>query len=304
MVVGSVGFFDGVHKGHLSVIDRVCSLAKKQGCKSSVFTFWPHPRAVLQHDAAKFRILTTLEEKKNLLYNYGIEEVIVLPFDKDFARQTTREFFKNYLVERFGVTTLVVGYDHRVGSDLNQTQEEMLEIARELGVNTVRVEEVSSDNKELIISSTKIREFLLNGSVEQANLLLGYRYGLEGVVVEGMRIGRTIGFPTANIRLYEPLKITPGDGVYTVWVEHNNRTFRGITNIGTRPTIALGNERSIETHILDFDEDIYGLSLKIEFVTKMRDEQKFESLEELKAQIKIDKENSIVFLTADGIKLR
>jgi len=304
MVVGSIGFFDGVHKGHQSVINRVCTIAKEQGCESSVFTFWPHPRAVLQQDAAKFRILTTLEEKKNLLHNYGIDNVIVLPFDKEFASQTTREFFKTCLVDKFDVKTLIIGYDHRVGNDLNQTQEEMFEIAEELGIKPVRVEEVSSGNKDLKISSTKIRELLLLGSIELANLFLGYRYGLEGVVVEGKRIGRTIGFPTANIRLYEPLKITPGDGVYSVWVEYNNKTYRGITNIGTRPTIALGNERSIETHILDFDEDIYGLTLKIEFVSKMREEQRFASLDDLKAQLLLDKENSINILPVNGIKLR
>jgi len=304
MVIGSTGFFDGVHKGHLSVIKKVCSLAKEQGCKSLVFTFWPHPRAVLQQDAAKFRLLTTLEEKKNLLLNYGIDEVIVLPFDKEFANLTTREFFKNYLVDKYGVTTLVVGYDHRVGCNLNQTQKEMFEIARELGVNPVRVDEVSSDNQNLIISSTKIRECLLRGDIEQANSLLGYRYGLEGVVVEGLRIGRTIGFPTANMRLYEPIKLVPGDGVYSVWVGYHNRTYRGITNIGTRPTIAQGNERSIETHLLDFDEDIYGLTLKIEFVSKMRDEKRFESLEELKTQLHKDRDNSLNYLPTNGIKLR
>jgi len=266
MVVGSTGFFDGVHKGHQSVINRVCAIAKEQGCKSAVFTFWPHPRAVLQQDAAKFRLLTTLDEKKNLLLNYGIDEVIVLPFDKEFANQTTREFFKNYLLDRYGVSTLVVGYDHRVGCDPAQTQQEMFEIAKELGINAVRVEEVSSDDPNLIISSTKVRELLLEGNIKQANLLLGYRYGLEGVVVEGLRIGRTIGFPTANIMLYEPLKVVPGDGVYSVWVDYHNKTYRGITNIGIRPTVGQGNERSIETHILDFDEDIYGLPLKIEFV--------------------------------------
>ncbi len=304
MVVGSTGFFDGVHKGHLSVIKTVCSIAKEQGGRSVIITFWPHPRAVLQQDAAKFRLLTTLEEKKNLLISYGIDEVIVLPFDKEFAGQSTEDFFKNYLIDKFHITDLVVGYDHRVGNDINQTQTEMIDIARNMGIRTVRVSEVSSEDNELIISSTKIRELLLNGNVEQANSLLGYRYGLEGVVVEGMRIGRTLGFPTANIRLYEPLKIVPGDGVYSVWVDYHNKTYRGITNIGTRPTIAQGNERSIETHLLDFDEDIYGLTLKLEFVGKMREEQRFNSREELKKQLEKDRDNSINFLPSNGIKLR
>ncbi len=304
MVVGSTGFFDGVHKGHLSVINNVCSIAKEQGCKSVIFTFWPHPRAVLQQDAAKFRLLTSLEEKRALLHSYGIDKVVVLPFDKEFASQTTKEFFTKYLVGKYGVTTLVVGYDHRVGCDLSQTQEEMLKIAHEAGINTVRVDEVLGGESGVIISSTKIRECLLKGNIEQANSLLGYRYGLEGVVVEGMRIGRTLGFPTANIRLYEPLKLVPADGVYAVWVDYHNKVYKGITNIGTRPTIAQGNERSIETHLLDFDEDIYGLSIKIEFVCKMRDEQRFDSRDDLKAQLQIDRNNSLSYLPSNGIKLR
>lgn len=304
MVVGSTGFFDGVHKGHLSVIRKVSSIAKEQGCKSIVFTFWPHPRAVLQQDAAKFRLLTSLEEKKALLHNYGIDRVVVIPFDKEFANQTTKEFFEKYLVGKYGVTTLVVGYDHRVGCDLNQTQEEMFQIAREAGIDPVRVEEVCSENNDIIISSTKIREYLLQGRIEQANSLLGYRYGLQGVVVEGLRIGRKMGFPTANIRLYEPLKLVPADGVYAVWVEYGNKVYRGITNIGTRPTIAQGNERSIETHLLDFDEDIYGLTIKLEFVCKMRDEQRFGSIDELKAQLMKDRANSLAYLPINGIKLR
>ncbi len=325
MVVACTGFFDGVHRGHRAVLDEVIRIASSKGCKSAVITFWPHPRAVLQQDAVRFRLLNSLEEKQKLLHSIGIDEVHILPFDREFARQTTEEFFRKYLKVKFAVRTLVVGYDHRVGSDLNQTQEEMFAIARNLGINPVRIEKFGegdiedsnlkgtrdfrADNlviaKEKInISSTKIRECLENGKIEHANYMLGYRYQLEGVVVEGQRIGRTLGFPTANIKLYEPLKLLPSDGVYAVWVEAFGKTYRGITNIGTRPTVSFGNEKTIETHILDFDEDIYGLSLKIEFAGRLRNEQKFASLEELKLQLFKDRENSLEYLPEDGIKLR
>jgi len=291
MVIGTTGFFDGVHRGHLSVIEKVCNLAKEQGGRSVVVTFWPHPRAVLQQDAARFRLLTTLNEKRNLLKSYGIDEVVVLPFNKDFAKQSTEEFFEKYIVEMLGIETLVVGYDHHVGSDTKQSQDEMFRIARILGITPVRVDECTTTEVDSKISSTRIRDFIMKGKIEEANVLLGYRYGLEGAVVEGRRIGRTLGFPTANIRLYEPLKLLPEDGVYVVWAEYGGRTLRGITNIGMRPTIDDGNERSIETHLLDFNEDIYGLSLKIEFVARLRGEQRFDSLEMLKEQISKDKEN-------------
>jgi len=306
MVIAGTGFFDGVHKGHSSVLERVCSLAKEQGGRSAVITFWPHPRAVLQQDAARFRLLTSLEEKKKLLHSIGIEDVHVLTFDREFAKQTTEQFFLKYLKERFGVTTLVAGYDHRVGSDLSQTQNQMFEIARTVGIIPLRVEEFvnGSDGKQTIISSTKIRESLLEGSIERANTMLGYRYGLEGVVVEGQRIGRTIGFPTANIMLYEPLKLLPADGVYAVWAESMGKSYRGITNIGTRPTISNMSEKTIETHILDFEDDIYGLSFKIEFVKRLRDEHKFASLQELKEQLVKDRENAKTILPESFEKLR
>ena len=304
MVVAATGFFDGVHRGHRAVIDKITSLAKAQGMSSAIITLWPHPRAVLQQDAAKFRLLNTLDEKIALIRSYGIDHVHTLHFDKDFAKQTTEEYFKNYLREKFGVKTLVIGYDHRVGSDINQTQDEMFEIALKAGITPVRVDEFIEEESGLIISSTKIRDFLSKGDVENANSLLGYRYGLEGAVVEGMRIGRTIGFPTANMRLYEPLKILPKDGVYAVCAEVLGKTYRGITNIGIRPTVGHNNERTIETNILDFDEDIYGLKIKIEFVAKMREEVAFSSMDELKKQLFLDRDNSRKYLQSHEIHMR
>lgn len=304
MVVAATGFFDGVHRGHRAVLDTVCSLAKKQEIESAVVTFWPHPRAVLQQDAAKFRLLTTLEEKKTLLHSLGIDKVHVLPFDKEFAKQTTAEFFSKYLRDKFSITTLVAGYDHRVGSDVNQTQQEMFSIARENGIIPVRVSEFENTQDHVVISSTKIREALCSGNIEFAKSMLGYNYGLKGVVVEGKKIGRSMGFPTANIELYEPLKLLPANGVYAVWVGVGSSVYKGVANIGTRPTVSQTSEKSIEVHILDFNEDIYGLSLKLEFAFRLRDEQKFGSLDLLQEQIKKDKERADLLLPLNGTKLR
>lgn len=302
MVVAATGFFDGVHRGHRSVLNRVSTIAKEQGALSAVVTFWPHPRAVLQQDAAKFRLLTTLEEKQALLHALGIDHVHVLTFNKEFAKQSTAQFFSKYLKDQFNVSTLVAGYDHRVGNDINQTQEEMFEIARKYGINPIRVEEFENTEEHVIISSTKIREALCSGNIEVAAHMLGYNYSLKGVVVEGNKLGRTMGFPTANIKLYEPLKLLPANGVYAVWVERGTSLYKGIANIGTRPTVSQSNEQSIEVHIIDFDEDIYGLPLKVEFVFRLRDEQKFSSLDFLKEQLSRDKARAETLLIFNGQK--
>ncbi len=293
MVVACTGFFDGVHLGHRSVIDKVCTLAKERGCKSLVITFWPHPRAVLQQDAVNFRLITSLEEKVELLTSMGIDSVEVIPFTREFARLTTRDFFQKYLIDKYGVNYFVVGYDHRVGSDKTQSQQEMLEIAESMNIKTLRVEEFHKDigvESEIVISSTKIRERVSLGQVDVACRLLGYNYSLSGVVVSGEKLGRKLGFPTANIKLYEPLKLLPKDGVYAVKVLFNGKRYCGITNIGTRPTVSLGVQKSIETHILDFNEQIYGLDLKVEFIKRIRDEKKFDSIEKLIEQLTQDRE--------------
>jgi riboflavin kinase/FMN adenylyltransferase len=296
MVVAATGFFDGVHRGHRAVLEQVRQIASSRGKYSAVVTFWPHPRAVLQQDAQKFRLLTTLKEKESIMYSLGIDKVYVLPFDKEFAKQTTAEFFENYLVKKFNVSVLVAGYDHRVGSDVHQTQSEMFDIARNCGIEPVRVGEFENTEGHVVISSTKIRESLRSGEMERASSMLGYDYSLEGAVVEGKKIGRSMGFPTANMKLYEPLKLLPADGVYAVKVHVVNKSFIGITNIGTRPTVSMNGEKSIETHILDFDEDIYGLPLRVEFVERLREEVKFSSIEMLRQQLCKDSEKARVVL--------
>ena len=290
-MVIATGFFDGVHLGHRFVIERLVQAARDRGDESMVVTFWPHPRNVLQDDARNLRLLTSLSEKKDILYGLGVDRIEVLPFTREFSRLTTKEYFKDYVIGRFGGKAVLLGYDNRVGSDL-LTPDEIGRIAEEAGLDVIRTDSVSVPGG-VVVSSTKIREALSSGNVESAAAMLGYDYSLVGVVVAGNHLGRTIGFPTANIRLYEPLKLLPGNGVYSVEVESLGRKFRGMCNIGTRPTVNSGTDTTVETNIFDFDEDIYGLDLKVTFLTKIREERRFESLDALKAQLEQDRKSCI-----------
>ena len=287
MVVAATGFFDGVHKGHRKVLDTLCEIARREGKKSAVVTFWPHPRSVLQQGADNLRLLNSLEEKKELIRQVGVDEFFVLPFSREFSMLSSREFVAGYLRDKFAVSTLIIGYDHRMGHSSSETQEDFINMAAEEGVKVVRVSEFVED--DLTVSSTKIRNYLVSGELDKANDFLGYNYSLKGVVVSGKKLGRKIGFPTANLALYEPLKVIPGGGVYGVKVELLGKVYKGVCNIGTRPTVNANEERTIETHILDFNEDIYGLDMRVEFFFKIRDEVKFASLEELASQIEKDK---------------
>ena len=335
MAVVTTGFFDGVHLGHREVIKALVSSARERGEEAVVITFWPHPRTVLQQDARDFRILTTLEEKKELLLGLGVDRVEVIPFTRAFAALTAREYL-SMLRSRFGATRIIMGYDNRLGSDrltasaleapdievvgrVDASAEEGLrepEPVATLGHIRGRDPLDTSSRccgdagdsgrdgatngrggfrplspsgaASVAVSSTRIREALLGGRVEEAEAMLGYRYGLCGAVVAGNRLGRTIGFPTANMQLYEPLKLIPGNGVYAVEVEVLGAKWRGMTNIGFRPTVG-GSTRTVETHILGFDEDIYGLPLRITFIRKLRDEIHFPSLDALKAQLAKDR---------------
>ena len=293
LMIATTGFFDGVHLGHRLVIERLVSLAQERGDESLVVTFWPHPRAVLQDGARELRLLNTLEEKKALLSGLGVSRVEVLDFTRTFAALTAEQYLRDVLRDRFGVTTLLVGYDNRLGSD-RLTAEALTPMASALGIELIELPPLSfraepqAESRNLEISSTKIRKFLEEGNITSATEMLGYGYSLKGVVVAGNRLGRTIGFPTANMKLYEPLKLVPGRGVYVVEVEVLGKTYRGMTNIGLRPTVG-GTSTTIETHILDFDEDIYGLPLCITFLRRLRDEVHFPSLEALKAQLTLDR---------------
>ena len=294
-MIATTGFFDGVHLGHRAVLQRVVALSKEQGKESAVITFWPHPRVILHRDAEKVRLLNSLDEKKMRLQQLGIDHIFVLPFTQDLSRFSSEQFFKTYLQQQFHVETLVVGYDHRLGNNSGAGFEQMKEIGANLQIKVECVEAVAKNcavNGD-IISSTKIREAIQKGEIVTANNYLGYSYRLQGAVVEGQRLGRKIGFPTANMQLYEPLKQLPDNGVYATQVFVSGKKYCGMTNIGFRPTVQNNAARTIETHIFDFAEDIYGQDLTIDFVERIRSEQRFASLDELKTQLQKDKETIV-----------
>ena len=292
-MVVATGFFDGVHVGHRLVIQQLTEAAAVRGEESMVVTFWPHPRNVLQKEARSLRLLTTLMEKKDILLGLGVDKVEILQFTKDFSSLTTEEYLR-MLMERYGTKAILLGYDNRMGCDAKGV-DEVARTAERLGLEVIRTDMVPSE-KGYAVSSTKIRERLEEGDVEAAAQMLGYRYSLHGVVVAGNRLGRTIGFPTANMQLYEPLKLIPGNGVYFVRVQTLDRELYGMCNIGCRPTVGAGNARTIETNIFDFDEDIYGLDLKITFIARIREEVRFDSLEELKKQLENDRNSCLSLL--------
>jgi riboflavin kinase/FMN adenylyltransferase len=278
------------------VLGALSEIARSEGKRSAVISFWPHPRSVLQQEAYNLRLLNTSEEKEALVKSIGIDEIIYIPFTKEFSKLSTKEFMQQYLIEKYKVSVLVIGYDHRLGNNISESQQQMISTAESLGLRVVRVSEFLMDDN--IISSTKIRRLLQQTDVEGAAKFLGYNYFLKGVVVSGNRIGRTIGFPTANMKLYNPLKEVPGNGVYAVYVNVLGKRYMGITNIGTRPTVGNGNERTIETNILNFNEDIYGLDISVEFVFKIRDERKFNSLDDLKCELALNRDYALEKLSA------
>lgn len=292
-MIATSGFFDGVHLGHRLVLEKLISLSRERGEDPLVVTFWPHPRAVLQNDARELQLLSSPDEKKTLIASVGISRVEVVPFTRSFAAMTAREYL-DFLRESFDVSCVLMGYDNRIGSDgltaaeLDGHGVEVVAFGQQASVRNVPSEERSLSS-EMTVSSTKIRKALEEGRVEAANAMLGYRYGLDGAVVPGNRLGRTIGFPTANIREYEPLKLIPANGVYEVAVRVEAEWFRGMCNVGLRPTVG-GTTRTVETHIFDFDRNIYGLPLRIEFIRRIREERHFPSLEALSRQLQEDKD--------------
>lgn len=279
MAVIATGFFDGVHLGHREVINNLVSSARQRGEEAIVITFAQHPRAVLQQDARTLRFLSSTDEKVRLLKEAGVDRVEILEFSRNFAAMSARDYLSEVVIGRFAATCLVLGYDNRLGSD-KQTPDQIAPIARDLGLEVVVVP-AGSVESGVVVSSTKIRETLSRGDVEAAAAMLGYDYSVCGPVVSGKQLGRTIGFPTANMMLYEPLKLVPAKGVYLTEVEVLGGRYHGMTNVGD----------IIETHIFDFSEDIYGLDLKVIFKKRLRDGKRFSSVDELKSQLIIDEES-------------
>lgn len=291
-----MGTFDGVHLGHQKIIARMIDLAKKTNGESVIFTFNPHPRKVVSPDERNLRLLTTLDEKIALFEQSGIDHLIIYPFTAEFAGLTYEEFVEQILVGQIHTKLLVVGYDHKFGKDRQGGFEFLKECAdrHEFQIEKLDVLLLNESN----VSSTRIREAIQHGDMETANSFLGYTFSLHGTVVEGQKIGRQIQFPTANIEASDPDKIVPGYGVYAVQAKVQNKTYTGMLNIGSRPTINNNaDHRSIEVHLLDFDSDIYGEFIEVNFFKKLREEQKFSSLDTLKTQLSLDKEDTIRFFT-------
>ena len=293
----TVGTFDGVHLGHRKIIARLHDLAKAINGESVIFTFDPHPRKIVAPAESNLRLLTTLDEKIELFEQSGIDHLIVYPFTPEFAQLTYEQFVEQILVGQIHTKSLVVGYDHKFGKGRQGDFEFLKECAdrHEFQIEKLDVLLVNESN----VSSTKIREAIQIGDFDTANAFLGYSFVLHGTVVEGQKLGRQIQFPTANIEASDPDKIIPGYGVYAVQAKVRNKTYRGMLNIGSRPTVNRNaDHRSIEVHLFDFNSDIYGEHLELIFFRKLREEQKFESLDALKEQLAKDKAGTISFFQA------
>ena len=283
--VVTIGTFDGVHIGHKKILERIIFNAKELNCESVVLTFFPHPRMVLQ-DNSVVQLLNTVDEKTILLEKTGIDNLIIHPFNQEFSRLTAEEFVKEILVNQLNIRKIIIGYDHRFGRNRTADINDLIVFGKEYGFE---VEQISAQEiNDNAVSSTKIRNAILEGNITLANNYLGYNYFFSGIVVKGKQLGRTIGFPTANIKIKEDYKLIPKNGVYIVKSNYDKKTIFGLMNIGTRPTVD-GTNQTIEVFFLDFDKTIYDETLTIEIIEFIRDEQKFDSLNDLKNQINGDK---------------
>ena len=290
--VVTIGIFDGVHLGHDFILCSLCQTASKRNGSSVVVTLWPHPRAVLNDNTNRFRLLNTLEEKISLLEKYGIDHMVILRFSKEFSMLSSEDFVRQVLVERIAISHLLVGYNHRFGKD---REGDYSKLAAYAGKYSFSIERLSpfGDGREKI-SSSGIRELLMRGDIIQANRYLGYRYFITGKVTGGHKVGRLIGFPTANIQISEELKLIPSDGVYAVRINWNKRIMDGMMNIGIKPTVNDNPDyKTMEVNIFDFENDIYDQSIRVEFVGRLRDEMKFENIRSLEQQLKLDKDHAL-----------
>ncbi len=287
--VVTTGMFDGVHLGHQKIISRLKEVAKEQNGETVVLTFYPHPRMVLFPEDNELLLLNTQKEKIELLEKYGIDHLIIYPFTKEFSRLTSVEFVRNILVNKIKTKRLVIGYNHHFGRNREGSFEHLKEYGPLYGFEVEEIPAKDIDHVE--ISSTKTRNALLAGDVKLANTFLGHFYSISGKVVEGLKLGRTIGYPTANIVVDDKYKLVPGDGIYAVKIKYENTNFDGMLSIGNNPTVE-GKGRSIEVNIFGFDKTIYSKELTIYFIERLRDEMKFNNLEELKVQLVKDEVDS------------
>jgi riboflavin kinase/FMN adenylyltransferase len=292
--VVTIGTFDGVHVGHKKILEKITQATINGDYESLVLTFFPHPRIVLQ-TGSEMKQLNTIDEKTHLIEKAGINHLVIHPFDKIFASLSAEEFVKKVLVERFNIQKIVIGHDHRFGKNRTADIHDLMAFGKQYNFE---VEQISAEElNEVAVSSTKIRKALNEGNIELANSFLGYNYMINGTVVQGKQLGRTIGFPTANINVKEEYKLIPSSGVYLVECLIDNQCHYGMMNIGTNPTVEASNQsQKLEVNIFNFDQEIYGKAISISFLKRIRSEKKFDSIEALKAQISNDKETSLHFI--------
>ena len=302
----TIGTFDGLHAGHLQIIKQLKAAAAAAGGETVIITFHPHPRRVVGGQQNDLRLLNTLAERIELMDQSGIDHLVIVPFTEDFARQSALDYVEEFLIKHFAPHTIIIGYDHRFGRNREGNYQLLEALKQRHGYQIHEIPEKVLNNAS--ISSTRIRQALVNGNVVEANQLLGYPYFLEGTIVEGKKLGRTIGYPTANIRLNDEEKLVPANGVYAVkgcLVPHVRDEkglplkprLQGMMNIGVRPTVD-GTSRTIEVNLFDFDQEIYGQDIRVYFYKRLRGEVKFDSLEGLKAQLAIEKVQSIELLNS------
>ncbi len=284
----TLGTFDGVHLGHQAILKKLVSATEKGTYESLVLTFYPHPRMVLNQEGA-MHLLNTIEEKTILLEKFGIDHLIVHPFDDAFSKLSAEAFVKNILVDQLNIHKIIIGYDHRFGENRSANITDLIHFGKQYNFEVAQIN--AEEINEITVSSTKIRTALLEGAIELANQYLGYDYFFSGKVIKGKQLGRTIGFPTANIKLSETYKLIPKNGVYIVYSTLNNKRVYGMMNIGHNPTVG-ENNKTIEVHYFDVNEDLYDKIITVAFLKFIRTEKKFDSIDALKIQLNKDQEFS------------
>jgi len=285
----TIGTFDGVHIGHKLILERLINDARIHNRVAAVLTFFPHPRMVLQKDT-DLKLLNTIDEKKKILEEFGLDYLIIQPFTKTFSRLSATAFVRDMLVNALHAKKVIIGYDHRFGRNRNANIKDLIAFGNALDFE---VEEIPAQEIEAVaVSSTKIRNALLEGDVATANSYLGYAYMLTGEIKRGKGLGKQLGFPTANLHIKENYKLIPRNGAYVVQSQLNGKTVFGMMNIGYNPTVD-GQEQSIEINFFDFEEDLYDQNIQVDILKWIREEQKFNSLEELKAQLRRDKKEAL-----------